>query len=73
MEDWPLQELLTQHSGGSGGPHPGAGATLDSSVPCAEVKTAVKDLVINIPMVLYSLSRILRFVKQIPHLFFSPK
>lgn len=53
MEDGPLQELLAQHSGGPGGPHPGTGATLDPSVPRAEVKTVVKDLVINILMLLW--------------------
>lgn len=49
MEDRPLQELLAQHAGGPGGPHPGAGATLDPGVPCAEV---VKDPGLNMLLLL---------------------
>lgn len=37
MEDGPVQELHTQRPGGPGSPNPGTGATMDTSVPGAEV------------------------------------
>lgn len=38
VEDGPVQELHAQRAGGPGGPNPGAGAALDTSLPGAEVR-----------------------------------